>query len=231
MRCRQSRAGRSCRSPRQRGSRPPPPPRCDRPWRQRPSLLACQPPQPSAALTRVQLAPLVCSLLTSFSGFKSRRSDKVPPCTFASLLVCRIAGFAMRTNVLSLSRATPFRIITPQQGGAVTAGDCAQWRPGRLPSARVRNCSNANACNCRQLAATWHRASGESRCRTKTCVAFERGALTPDRRERGCVWWCPTLRLQRRAQATHAFERGALTLTARDQYIISKQNALQQCKS
>ena len=51
------------------------------------------PPQLSAALTRVQLAPLVCSWLTSFSGFKSRRSDKVPHYTVACpLLVCRIAG-------------------------------------------------------------------------------------------------------------------------------------------
>ena len=77
-------------------------------------------------------------------------------------------------------------------------------------------------CNCRQLAATWHRASGESRCRTKTSFAFEHGGLTPTGAS-VCVCGCAQ-RLQKRAQASHGFERGALTLTARDHYIFRKQH-------
>ena len=71
-------------------------------------------------------------------------------------------------------------------------------------------------CNCRQLAATWHRASGESRCRTRTCVAFERRALILTGAR---VCECGgALRLHGRAQAWHGFERGALTIKARVHY-------------
>ena len=71
-------------------------------------------------------------------------------------------------------------------------------------------------CHCRQLAATWHRASGESRCRTRTCVAFERRALILTGAR---VCECGgALRLHGRAQAWHGFERGALTIKARVHY-------------
>ena len=76
----------------------------------------------------------------------------------------------------------------------------------------------------RSGAATWHGASGESRGRTRTCFAFERGARTSDRRERVCGGGGGggvtggALRLQRLAQASNGLERGALTLTVRVHY-------------
>ena len=71
-------------------------------------------------------------------------------------------------------------------------------------------------CHCRQLAATWHGAPGERRCRTRTCFAFERGVADTDRREGVCGGGA--LRLQGLAQAWHGFERGALTSKARVHY-------------
>ena len=116
-----------------------------------------------------------------------------------------------------LSRAPPFRTMTPQRGGADTAADCAQWCPaGSCPPVQL------SRSNCRHLAATEPRPSGESRCRTKTSFAFERGGLTPT----GaivCVCGCAQ-RLRRRAQESHGFKRGALPLTARDHYIFRKQH-------
>ena len=146
------------------------------------------PPQLSAALTRVQLAPLVCSWLTSFSGFKSRRSDKVPPYTFASpLLVGRIAGCQSKpTFSLSLSSSLALSLSLVHRPSATSR------RSEEAPTLRLTARSGAlqapvRPCNCRQLAATWHGASGERRCRTRTCLAFELGVADTDMREGVCV--------------------------------------------
>ena len=94
-------------------------------------------------------------------------------------------------------------------------------RSEEAPTLRVTARSGAlqapvRPCNCRQLAPTWHRASGESRCRTRTCVAFERRALILTGAR---VCECGgALRLHGRAQAWHGFERGALTIKARVHY-------------
>ena len=56
---------------------------------------------------------------------------------------------------------------------------------------------------------------------TKTCFAFERGALTLTGAS-VCVWGGGALRLQKLAQASHGFERGSLTLKARDHDIFRK---------
>ena len=105
------------------------------------------------------------------------------------IVILAIGNFQMRSSLDVVTRCLSLRLpypphITPQRGGADTAADCAH-HSGAL-QAPIR------PCNCRQLAATWHRASGESRCRTRTCFAFEPawGADT-DRRERVCVVMAP----------------------------------------
>ena len=142
------------------------------------------PPELSAALTRVQLAPLVCSWLTSFSGFKSRRSDKVPHYTFASPLVCRIAGLQSTPTFslalflsLPLSRAPRFRHITPQQGGADTAANGAQWCP-------------AGSCQTLPLSAACSDLASGLGCAPlphKDMLGLPAGGADTDRRERLCV--------------------------------------------
>ena len=116
---------------------------------------------------------------------KHHRKDavsKVPHYTFASSLLVGLFTGLQSKPTCSLSLVQHPSATSRRSEEAPTLRLTA--RSGAL-QAPVR------PCHCRQLAATWHRASGESRCRTRTCVAFERGCADTDRRECVCVWWCP----------------------------------------